>query len=108
MLLPVLAVPNDVPPRDALLRLPLPSTDSFSVLAFKSVVSMLEVVDIVETGFDGAPAVGPKLKIGAAGNEDAAEEVETIPLEAGVVVVSLVDMVTVVEGAVLEKLFPVF
>lgn len=108
MLIPVLAVPNDVPPRGALLRLPLPSVDSLSVLAFKSVVSKLEVVDIVETGFDGAPAGGPKLKIGATRNEDAAEEVETIPLEAEVVVVSLVETATVVEVALLVKLFPIF
>lgn len=107
MLFSVLAIPSDVPPRGVLLRFPLPSVDSLSVLAFKSVASELEVVDIVETGFDEVPEEGTKLKIGATGNEDALE-VETLPLEAEVMMASLVEMVIVVEGAVLVKLFPIF
>lgn len=100
LLLPVLAVPNDVPPKGELLK--LPKVVSFSVLAFKSVVSAPED-DTAETEFDGATEVDPNLKIGAAGNEGAATEVETLLFNEVVKVLPLLLMVAVVEEATLEK-----
>ena len=86
MLLPALAISNVLPPKGKLLR--LPKVASFSVLAFKSVVSAVKVDGTVETEFDKAAGVDPNFTIGAAGNEGAGEVVETLTFEADHVLVS--------------------
>lgn len=102
ILLAVLGVPNDIPLKGELLG--LPKVVSFSVLAFKSVVSAVGVIETVGIELDVA-TLDPNLKTGAAGNEGAAAEVEMLLCKAVVVVVPLVVMVAVVEDATLLKLF---
>lgn len=102
ILLAVLGIPNDIPLKGELLG--LPKVVSFSVLAFKSVVSAVGVIETVGIELDVA-TLDPNLKTGAAGNEGAAAEVEMLLHKAVVVVVPLVVMVAVVEDATLVKLF---
>lgn len=102
ILLAVLGVPNDIPLKGELLG--LPKVVSFSVLAFKSVVSAVGVIETVGIELNEA-ILDPNLKTGAAGNEGAAAEVEMLLLKAVVVVVPLVVMVAVVEDATPVKLF---
>lgn len=103
MLLPVRAIANDVPPKSELVG--APNVVSFSVLAFKSVVSALDVVEAVGTEFEGATNVDPNLKMGAPGNDGDAAEVDGLLLKAVTMVVSLELMVAVIEEATLVKLF---
>lgn len=102
ILLAVLGVPNDIPLKGELLG--LPKVVSFSVLAFKSVVSAVGVIETVGIELDVA-ILDPNLKTGAAGNEGAAAEVEMLLLKAVVVVVPLVVTLAVVEDATPVKLF---
>ena len=104
MLLPVLAIANDVLPKGKLVR--LPKVVSFAVLTFKSVVSTLDAVDTVKTEFIGATGVDPNLEMEVAGNEGAVAEVDGLLLEAWTMaVLPSVVMVAVVEAATLVKLF---
>ena len=104
MLLPVLDIANDAPPYGKLVR--LAKVISFAVLAFKSVVSALDVFDTVETEFVGATGVDSNLKMEATGNEGARAEVDGLLLEAWTMaVLPSVVKVAVVEGATLVNLF---
>lgn len=75
MLLTVLAVAKDGLPKGKPVRLPK-IVSFFSVLAFTSIGSAVDMVDTVETEFVGATDVTPNWKMGAVGNKGPAAEVD--------------------------------
>lgn len=75
MLLPVLAIAKDGPPKGEPFGLPK-IVSFFSVLAFTSIGSAVDMVDTVETEFVGATDVAPNWKMGVVGNIGPAAEVD--------------------------------
>lgn len=75
MLLTVLAVAKDGVPKGESVWLPK-TVSFFSVFAFTSIGSAVDMVDTVETEFVGATDVVPNWKMGAVGNKGPAAEVD--------------------------------